>query len=376
MLTRTQAAVGALQEMTRAGAAIAERALTGSERLAQQVGALLVALQGHDATRQVLEHVAEELAEAEAEPDEGRIAEAARLGAAQVRGARERFVGSLDELSRSLRAIDGIGAEVSRQTEEFVKSGSGGAAAALVRKGVDEATHSLLQHVAHEAQTGEAMHRVVVTVEEMGQSVKDIQGIGSAVKIIALNALVETERAGESGRVLAVLAQGIGSLAGEVVQRTGSVAQTLGEIFAQASALRTAVSRSEAQGGDAICGSLERLSVRLSEIQRGLQAAVTAMHDQSRTLDGEVEALSARVTEARSGADRLAEVEAVLAELGADAAPLAGSDPEERTRSYGRYTMESERAIHDQVIHGHSHPVTPAGSSGGTAGLGDNVELF
>jgi methyl-accepting chemotaxis protein len=392
-LGETQAALDALQATSRAGAEIADRAVAASERLTRDVGALLIALQGHDATRQVVEHVVaelEELAADSADDDAGRAAWRARLAelapvmAAQVGGARERFVASLDGLAASLRAISSVGAELSRHTERFVASGDGASAAALVRKSVDRATHNLLQHVAHEATTGESMGRVVTTVEEMGRSVKDILGIGSAVKIIALNALVETERAGQHGRVLAVLAQGIGALAGEVVLRTGEVSQALGEISTIAAALRSTAARGGAAEGEAIAGQLERLSVHLSELQRGLTGAVAAMHRGSRSLEEEVEALAARVAQARDGAGRLAEIEAALAALAAAGTSPGEADRARRARVFSRYTMESERAIHESVLSGGPLPAGPAprpapaaaGADQGTAGLGANVELF
>jgi len=392
MLQPTQSALESLQAMARAGAEIGDHAVTASQTLTHDLGALLVALQGHDATRQAIEHVIAELQDlgagtASSDDDvrvwHARVAQASRVMSAQVRGARERFAGSLDTLLGSLRAISGTGANLWRETERFVASGSGAAAAEAVRRGVEQATLCLLSHVKQEAATGECMGRVVGTVGEMGRSVSDIVGIGTAVKIIALNALVETERAGQGGRVLAVLAQGIGALASEVVQRTGEVSRSLEEISALAASLGAAGAGGDVAEGETIAGELKRLVLRLSEIQRGLEAAVAGMHDGSRALGEEVEALVGRVTKARATAEELAEVEAVLTQLGAAGVPGEGVEEAElgtdRAGGFSRYTMESERAIHDRVVRGvrHRGPAGPAPEApGGEEGLGANVELF
>jgi methyl-accepting chemotaxis protein len=382
MLEQTQGALASLREMTAAGGAIADRALAASEQLKRDLGALLVALQGHDATRQAIEHVVEGLAELEAEASRdgeqaarAHRADALRVMAAQLRGARERHAAALDGVSRSLRAFSGVGAELSRETARFVAGGSGAAATQQVRATVDHATHCLLQHVAHETATGHSMDRVAGTVEEMSRSVKDILGIGSAVKIIALNALVETERAGQGGRVLAVLAQGIGTLAGEVVQRTAEISRSLRAISDLAGALHGAGAGKAATEGEAIAGGLERLSLRLSEIQRGLEAAVTTMGTGSRALGAEVEALAARVAEALAEADRLADAETTLAALAEEAGGGAAADPAaDAARAYARYTMASEREIHDRVVRGLESPGATAPAGGDD--LGSNVELF
>lgn len=392
MLRETRGALDSLRTLGRAHAAIAGRAVVTSDLLAQELAAVLVALQGHDATRQVLEHVqqaldaweteaaaAERAGELDAGPWLGHLGELCRVLSAQVGGAHERFTTALRAISEHLRSLSRRGAELERDAGRCLPGGEE-SPVERVASGVERATRSLRAHLEQEQATHRAMRRVVELVGDMDGSVRDIEGIGAAVKLIALNALVETERSGRHGRVLAVLAQAMGGLAAEVVQHTGQVSHLLGQIAGLASSLAGSASLGDGLQGEAIASSLEDLARRLSDAHGRLQGAVDSLHHGTRALSDEVEGIADRISRQLAGAHRLQDIAAHLEQVGAEiarsASPRAGPglggswDP-----LYSRYTMQTERTIHHRVLRG---PTPAAGAEPAlpSSPLGANVELF
>ncbi len=385
LLSETRAALEALRALERAEAEVAARAVGDSDQLARDLGAVLVSLQGHDASRQMIEHAVEELEAYEEDAAAGAAAGPAawlahlpdlgRLTAAQVEGARVRLTEALEGIAGSLRGVARRGAALSDQTGRFAGGPGADTPMARVARGVAAATRVLRDHVAQEQAAREAMEGVAGTVRGMAGHVREIQGIGSAVKIIALNALVETERAGDGGRVLAVLAQGMGGLATEVAHRTAEVSQLLQEI----TALGGGEAAGQATQGDGVAASLEALAALLGERQDRLQGEVQRLHRGSQELQEAVNGIGARVGERAVVVRRLEALEQALLQAGELAgAHAAGAGPaprpEHRARAIERYTMEAERAIHARVLTG-VEVGGPATSAGGD-GLGCNVELF
>ena len=391
LLEETRSALEALRTLAASEGAVARRAVTASDQVAQSVGQILVGLQSHDATRQAIEHVVQELGALEDDAraaagngplDPGgwlaEVSTLCELLAAQLRGARAQLVEALGQISGNLREIasqiDGLGAEAGRL------AGEGGAGSPLeqVQRGVGQATADLRAHLEQERDAAAAMARVAQTVDGMAASVGEVRGLGNAVKIIALNALVETERVGDGARVLAVLAQGMGALAVEVAQRTGEMSQTLQEIAGVAGSLGGAPASRTASEGAAVAEELEGLVERLGTHHDALHAGVGALHQGGEALRREVEALAGRLDEQAGGAKAVRRLEEELERVGQEAARRAGAAgvdhaPVRSASASSRYTMRAEREIHRQVVQG-GEAAADAAPAGGE--LGENVELF
>ena len=380
LLAETRRALEALRALSAAGRAVAHRAVAASERLGRDVAAVLVALQAHDATRQAIEHVIAELGTLAREPEHlaspadarGAAATSYRILPAQLRGAREHFVGALDEIQTHLRDLSAQGAELRQHAQQLAIGEAGRAPLQDVARAVAGATGLLRSHVAFEEDAARALRRVTQTVEAVATSVRDIQGIGSAIRIIALNALVETERAGSGGRVLAVLAQGMGGVAADVVRRTEAASRALTEVSRLAAALVAASAPADLPGA-AIAAALEELGAALDGHHRTLQRSLEALHLESGSLEQEVDGIARHLDEQRAAARSLAQLEDRLAALAQEAFAGGRPDASGAGRAYARYTMESERSIHDRAL-GWAGPA-PARSPG-QGDLGSNVELF
>ncbi|MGC3999642.1 MAG: methyl-accepting chemotaxis protein [Anaeromyxobacter sp.] len=390
LLQDTRAALGSLREHALAQGALTAQAGNAAIQIKRDVDQVLVSLLAHDATRQVIEHVIEELAAFEADVEaaspgldaEAWLGEAgalARLLAAQLTGGRERLVAAFRGIDAHLgalaRRVDELGGEAGR----LAGLGGDGSSLERVHAAVGQASAALRQHAAHGAEMAAAQQRVTATVRATVAHVRDLEQIAGAIKIIALNALVETERSGDSGRVLAVLARSIGGLATDVVRRTGEVSRTLQAIGQLAEGLGAG---GAAEGEAAtLTGALESLAARLGDGQAALRAGAEAVHRGSAVLQREVAAIADRLREQAEAAQRLTRLEQGLTRLAEAAERLAS--PEAATRlegrraaALGRYTMNAERDIHHRLSGRSPLPAAAASASGGGSGLGDNVELF
>lgn len=377
LLGETRRALDALRAVGAGERAVARGAVGASERLGRELGGVLVAIQGHDATRQAIEHVIAELALLAEASERGAGAGAApsfRVLPAQLRGARQRFLEALDGIRTHLRALAAQGGELRQAAATFATGEAGRGPLDDVARAVARATSLLRSHVAYEEDAARALRRVTETVQAVAASVRDIHGIGAAVRIIALNALVETERAGSGGRVLAVLAQGMGEVAADVVQRTEAASRALSEVSRLAAAMAGAAADAEQAPGDAIAASLEGLGAAL-DAQRGqLRRGLETLHLESRALEQEVEEIARHVAEQGAAARVLDAIEARLAALALRAPAGGAGEAGAASGAWDRYTMESERAIHAGVL-GRAAPAAGAPPAG-AHDLGSNVELF
>ena len=290
-------------------------------------------------------------------------------------------------------------AELEADTGRLAGRGDGSASLLeRVHRGVGDATGVLREHLARAQANAGAMGGVAATVEGTTAHVRAIRGIGRDVHIIALNALVETERAGDGGRVLAVLGQAIGTLAAEVGLRTEGIAGELGVLAGAAGELGAGEEAHQLAQGTALAAELAELETRLRSHHEALLSGAKVVRRESEALHLEVDWVAQQLLEQVVLAGALQRVEAALAETGQRAGQLAGPAteprrPVRRARALGRYTMAAERDVHRQVIGGVDQgametetgtaTATAAGAgagagarSGDGAGLGDNVELF
>ena len=275
-------------------------------------------------------------------------------GISALKTANGSFGGSfIDDIGRNLRSMEGLLAECANMHDELIS----------------------------------LMSKVTSTVNTITGFVSDIEGIGHEIIQIALNARIKAACTGKEGDSLSALAEEIGLLSNQAVQRSTTIAATLTEI-------RTAT---DGLGSDA--GGDGGEHVRLTELRseaNGILRTLHTMGDDFQTLLGkttvQAQSLSREIATVAGGIsvhDRArGEADEILGSLRTIFTEARGLYPaseafkEDLRQIAQRYTMESERRIHEGIARRYGvAPEEPAASvatesCATDSEFGDNVELF
>jgi hypothetical protein len=391
MVADTCAGLEALQALASSASALVAQASGSMQRVAARVSEVLIGLQVHDSIRQVLEHVIEELRELVADREEtaqeffAETAGMCRLEARQLRAARSRMVEGLEQISTGLLEL---AAQVSKLAVDAqqVASGHGSELVRQVEQGVGASARLLREQLESELSLSRALQLVDASLTAMSARVTQIERIGREVKLISLNAMVETNQASAGARVFEALAQSMTEAATEVSHHNQGVTAALERVATEAATLSHAGGQQLSQdgsGGATIADRLDQVASGLSAWHAGLLARVEELQQGSAALSGEAGAAAGGLTAQVRAAGLLEELELELGALAAvaeaEAGPERGCSSRRLERAAARYTMDSERTVHTSE----AGPVAlPAGESFPRAaaapaeGLGDNVELF
>jgi uncharacterized protein YukE len=390
LATDTIEGLTALQGISGSAAQLTEAAGATSERVSARVSEVLFALQVHDSTRQVIEHVIEELRGLQQDPGESaqrwlsEVAELGRLEARQLGGARERLTAGLDDISKGLFDLSGGISELATASAQLA-DGKGGELLERVAHGIGESSRLLREQDGEERKLAEAVHAVGETLTDMVGCITSIDRVGHEVKMLSLNALVETCQLASGSAVFASLAREMTELAGQVHEVNQVVGGALEKVASEAMQLDRSWQLGAGKEGS-IADDFDQLLATLSqwhgrveqqarELGHGSEAVAKAVDEVARSLRAQAETAEAM----RALEEELQRLAALAAERAGPEA--AGTRSKRLLDAAARYTMESERAVH-AAASGHAPaasdpvPALAPPPSEGQAGLGDNVELF
>lgn len=134
------------------------------------------------------------------------------------------------------------------------------------------------------AQVKDDLHREMLALREdvvsMGQLAREVQSIGRATHLLALNASVEATRAGASGSGFAAVAHEVRTLAGQSRQAGTQLARLLADTRQRLDGLHTAARRSES-GEDEL---LMRTDVAARALARSMVGSIVDVSRSSRDL--------------------------------------------------------------------------------------------
>ncbi|MFH0784306.1 MAG: methyl-accepting chemotaxis protein [Pseudomonadota bacterium] len=231
------------------------------------------------------------------------------------------------------------------------------------------------------------MRDVTGAVSKITGFVSDIENIGRDIIQIALNARIKAASTGEEGASLSVLAEEIGQLSNEAVDRTDLISTTLAEVDSTTKELSSEVNNGEANLAGQLISMKEELNgilAVLNEMGDELLALLKQVKNQVTCLTEEIETLTGGI-DVHEHTKSLAD--AVLAHLGnifSEARKLHPASAEFKADlrlMAQRYTMESERRIHESIAS--KHGVGPTKAKIKTiekpvieTEFGDNVDLF
>lgn len=389
LTTECSAGLAELQHEQERISEISAGARSDYEKLAADIGSMVLTLQSHDSVRQRLEHIVESLRLVR----EGLAGPSATVGAAsalrtvqlqsvQLREAQAAFVRAIGEIREQLRRIGDTVADYPRRSRELA---------------------------GHDYQTGSMEARftaILATMTELGESrrllftaaqevhcgyvrmigfVADIESLGERLVRLGLNAEVQAVQLSCCGDVMESVASHIRRIAQRASESAKAAGAALRQLEAPAARLSAALGKeSGADLGDphGMASNFGRLTQDLSTAQVENRKLLASIADGADALAKEIAALRTGITAdavanqvAASCLDTLDHV-AQAANRRTDR--LATSlDTRALEHASAMYTMHAERDAHQSFASATAGCLAPPSEMIETASeFGGNVELF
>lgn len=340
-------------------------------RLTARVGEAVAALQIGDITRQRVEHIENALGTLDDYSNEHKkaasdltrssntISIVLGIQAEQLDEAISDFDEQVAGLAQTLGQLAEDTAAVLRENGEEAEqlfSKSGTALAALIDDLREicvlfddfEKTHAGLQKI-----TGEVAQSVGAMVAAMAEHVETIRDIELRIRMLSLNTVIQCSQLGDQGDALMVVAQNLRSLAEATVEAAESIMTELAEVDVLAQRLVERRSAAAAENVSAL-GQGARDAIALFETAVGrMRVCVETMSSAGpRTislLDETIRSVSRRREFADTWRTVLREFRAV-APTNVQKTAASGFDQAFMGKLRTRYTMDSERCLHDLLL--------------------------
>lgn len=330
-----------------------------SRRIAEQVSAAVFALQVGDNTRQRIEHVeaALLLAEggAEAAPGEpsGLRSAICALQAAQMSDTVEVFTQEVTDAGQSVRALAEDASEMVRRSRSLYAGEDSNASVAELSVELRTAAALLSDCEEDRAKLDALTRDVVAAVGALLDHVGSVRSIEERMRLLSLNATVRCALLGPRGRGLSVIAEQIRELTGETAIAAEAAVARLESVGVYAREVNDAAT---AQSDEAL-GRLEADAIGavelLETVDLRLAAALEALETKGARVVALLDAASVALARQRDIGVKLAQSTAQIEALAP--APvqfdmIAAPELEALADLRKRYTMESERRVHDALL--------------------------
>jgi hypothetical protein len=221
-------------------------------------------------------------------------------------------------------------------------------------------------------------------VSDMSSFVREIEGMGLNLQLIALNARIRAAHIGNQGAALDTISGSIYDLSKNSRSDTLVLSGSLSEMGQAARAFDTdleAIRHDQREQMENLLESLKHVMNSLREVNSQVLAITTDMNHEGKSLAEDIRDLIGGITVDREVSGDLTEVRDALDRVRDDIA-LAFPDYDKHSEGMHlealdrRYTMESERNIHFKHLDRRAEegPENTGPSPG--SDLGDNVELF
>jgi methyl-accepting chemotaxis protein len=392
-----------------------------SERYGQvsrNISEIVASMQFHDITRQRLEHVRDALDDlaglvrqsAAGEPSRfsstkvkdrsGRLASAegiCRLQGAQADHAGRELISAVERIIENLRGVADSAGAIAGQTAAIAgQSGdTGDSFLSGLERGVCSLAESLTDYGKIDEKMSSVMRHVASTTEDMSGFIDEIERIGINMRIVALNAQVNSSHIGADGLSLGVLAGDVQQLAYDTTRRIEGISSCLAAVVSMARDLATGDGREGLPSVEAVAAILKNSTSGLHGMQEKTSGMLAGLREAGRTLQEDIGSTVGAIGVHKRTREVIERAGAALEALRADMREYIAEDDlkaaERDLQSLEtRYTMDQERIIHESALQTGSPAVVipfpvpkqsaadPAAGApaGGGEELGDNVELF
>ena len=376
-----------------------------SAEVSGNISEVVSSMQMHDMTRQQVEHIVEALErlsgklqesiEVAPDPDSYRklIVEAGdvcELQSAQLRFAASELCGAVRSIVENLRDVaskQSLMASESLATTGVADS-SGGSFMDAMSRGMGTVTGVLAACAQSDREMSVTLSQVADTMQEVTGFVTDIEEIGSEIDLIALNAQVKAAHTGTEGAALGVLAEAIKRLSDDAITQTGLVSDTL-----------TQVNRSTEHLFQEATEETEQLGTRIATMEQEISEILAALGSMNGNLRGLLSGLGqkvGRLTEDIERATSAIDVHERVAHMADEAMgnldrivamareiePASLEFKDNLRHMEERYTMDSERHIHEAIARKRggggvaSALVEKTAAVSDDSEFGDNFDLF
>jgi methyl-accepting chemotaxis protein len=378
-----------------------------ADKNSENISDVVQAMQFHDIFRQQVEHVIESIEALDFDlPDQEngnnpeiearqteiivKTGDVCELQQAQLQFASLELFGAVTSIVDNLRSI---GAAQKQMTKDiYSQTGSMDSSGASFLGDVARRMALIAELLSASSSTNatmaDIMQEVIATMHEVTGFVADIQDIGHEIIQIALNARIKAACTGSEGAAMSALSEEVGQLSEDAVQRTGIITRTLTEIHAVTEVLSTESGSAQTTLGDQLSGMQGEVAQILTILESAgaeLFSLLQQVQSQVNALTGEIESVTNSIDvhkRTKTMAERvLADLEKIFTEARA-ICPASAAFKEDLRRMAEKYTMESERRIHEEIArkHGVTFAAKPKPAAIGAVDecseFGDNVDLF
>ena len=405
-IANTATSISGLDSVNQRFSMLGNAISSASSENANHISQIVQSMQFHDIFRQQVEHVIEALegllpsisgGQFDTEAPEGRNAEeviskagdVCELQEAQLQFASVELYAAVSSIVSNLSDISGQQKLMAQDiyAHTGMSNTSDGSFIDDVSHHMTSITELLTTCAGTNADLAVIMKEVTDTVNKITGFVSDIENIGQDINQIALNARIKAASTGPEGASMCVLAEEIGHLSQGDVQRTESITSTLTDIEAT-----TGLLFDEAKSGEEnLTAKLIEMKTALNDILAILENMGTELFSMLSQIHSRVNALSVEIEKINRGIDVHERCKAMADEVlsnlrqifnqSRELYPASAAFKEDLRRMAERYTMESERRIHEDIARKHgvitaSAPVEVASSKDSDSEFGDNFDLF
>lgn len=376
------------------------RAQQTAAEVSAEIASVVSSMQFHDITRQQIEHVVEALEKLRqhtcVNPDEvksetcpaliSETGDVCELQAAQTHHAADQLAKATLAILESLQSIGQQQNQVSLELQSALTGDNGSSDASLLsamQRNMHEVITILNRCAAADQKLSSAMSEVATTTAQISGFVSDIEAVGSEINLIALNAQIKAAHTGPQGAALGVLAEAIKRLSIDAVLQTEEVSGTLKAINAITVDIQheSEEDKRSLQQVTDMEKEAEQIISRLGRITATLHERLAALTSTATALSEEISNVTATVHVHEEAKHLAHQAETVLEEIYREARKLVPASQEfsnNLRHMEQRYTMESERLIHEMMAarHGAVISLQRQQQSSSDSEFGDNVDLF
>ncbi|MGB4599182.1 MAG: hypothetical protein WBI04_04310 [Trichlorobacter sp.] len=402
ILTGINASLETMAQLNQACSDAGNRVGLIAEEVVAETGTVVSSMQFHDITRQQIEHIFEALEKIQQHacqrPDDvdktacdtqvAEIGDICELQTAQLRHATSQLFQATTAILESLQDIGAKQSQISQGLQQALMGNDDSADASLLTsmQGDMQRVTAILQRcAASDQKLAQAMGKVTGTIGDIASFVSDIEAVGSEIDLIALNAQIKAAHTGPQGAALGVLAEAIKRLSLDAVVQTEAVSSNLRAINEATGQLKS--------GGPPFGSATDNQVTVMEQETRQIIAALNQTNQLLRERLAAVAAMAESLAEdinattcgfhvheeSKQQAERAA---SALEQIYSEARQLVPASSEFRTNLQHmeqRYTMESERLIHEMLAARHGVQLAlkrEETSSGAGSEYGDNIDLF